>query len=69
VASTPQLVALVVRGGTVLYGDPALVDVLRPNCDHLTVAGVQTFARQRNLYPLAFRGTPRNEPPCEPATH
>ncbi len=85
VASTPQSVALVVRGGTVLYGDPALVDVVRPSCDRLTVAGVpkrlcfepnrlsaealQTFARARNLYPLAFRGTPRNEPPCEPATH
>jgi cytosine/adenosine deaminase-related metal-dependent hydrolase len=85
VASTPQSVALVVRGGTVLYGDPSLVDVLRPSCDHLDVAGMpkrlcfepnrlsaealQTFARSRNLYPLAFRETPRNEPPCEPAMH
>jgi len=83
VASTPQSVALVVRGGTVLYGDPAIVDPLRPACDHFDVAGVpkrlcfepdrlsaealQTFARERNLYPLAFRGSPRNEPPCKPA--
>jgi cytosine/adenosine deaminase-related metal-dependent hydrolase len=81
VASTPQSVELVVRGGTVLYGDPAIVDRLRPACDHLSVAGspkrlcfephrlsaeaLQTFARQRNLYPLAFRGTPRNEPRCK----
>ncbi len=85
VASTPQSVALVVRGGTVLYGDPAIVDRVRPACDRLDVAGVpkrlcfepnrlsaealQTFARQRDLYPLAFRGTPRNEPPCVPTTH
>jgi cytosine/adenosine deaminase-related metal-dependent hydrolase len=82
VASTPSSVALVVRGGTVLYGDPAIVDGLRPSCDHLSVAGVpkrlcfeagrlsgealETFARERDLYPLAFPATPRNEPPCEP---
>jgi len=83
VASTPQSAALVVRGGTVLYGDPSIVDRLRPACDHFDVAGVpkrlcfepnrlsaealQTFARERNLYPLAFRGSPRNEPPCLPS--
>jgi cytosine/adenosine deaminase-related metal-dependent hydrolase len=83
VDATPQSVAVVVRGGTVLYGDPAIVDRLRPACDRFTVAGVpkrlcyepkrlsaealQTFARTRNLYPLAFAGTPRNEPPCEPS--
>jgi cytosine/adenosine deaminase-related metal-dependent hydrolase len=83
IAATPQSVELVVRGGTVLYGAPAIVDELRPACDHFTVAGVPkrlcfeparlsaealaTFARQRGLYPLAFRGTPKNEPPCEPS--
>ena len=80
VQSTPQSTALVVRGGTVLYGDGTIVDALRPVCESITVGGsmkrlcaepgrpsaaeMETFAYGRGLYPLAFDDTPRNEPPC-----
>ena len=80
VSSTPRSVALVMRGGTILYGIPTVVDALRPGCGALDVAGaakllcpepdrldagaLQAFARSRNLYPIAFAGPPLNEPTC-----
>ena len=81
VDSTPQSTALVIRGGRVLYGTPAIVDRLRGGCSTIAAGGtvkrlcgeagrasgaaMQAFARGRNLYPVAFDGTPRNEPPCK----
>ena len=81
VASSPQNVELVVRGGTPLYGAPAVLDEIRPGCAAIRVAGtmkrlcaepdrlsahdLQAFADSRALYPLAFADRPLNEPPCE----
>jgi cytosine/adenosine deaminase-related metal-dependent hydrolase len=79
--STPQKVALVLRGGTVLYGRDELVDRLKTGCQPLNVGGdsrrlcsesgtpnaveLEEFAHSRGLYPLAFSGKPTNEPSCE----
>ena len=84
VQSTPQSVVLVLRGGVPLYGQPAVVDALRPGCEALDVAGssrrlcpepgrpavaeIEGFVAGRSLYPLAFAGTPLNEPACEIAS-
>lgn len=81
VRSSPATIALVLRGGTVLYGKPDIVDALRPGCGTLDVAGnarrvcseagrpdiaaLQAFATERALYPVAFNATPLNEPSCE----
>jgi hypothetical protein len=81
VESTPQSTALVVRGGRVMYGTPAIVDALRGGCSTIAAGGtpkrlcdepgrasgaaMQAFARAHHLYPVAFDGTPRNEPTCE----
>jgi cytosine/adenosine deaminase-related metal-dependent hydrolase len=81
VQSSPQNVSLVVRGGTVLYGDPRVVDALHPGCETIdaggamkrlcgeagrpTAAALEAFAGTRGLYPLAFAGVPKNEPLCE----
>ena len=80
VRSSPQRVVLVLRGGTILYGQAPVVDALRPGCEPLDVAGstrrlcpeagrpdvatLAAFAAGRALYPLAFAGTPLNEPAC-----
>jgi cytosine/adenosine deaminase-related metal-dependent hydrolase len=40
IESQPQHVALVLRGGTVLSGDAALVDALTTGCDSLDMCGV-----------------------------
>ena len=83
VDATPQSVALVLRGGKILYGKPAIVDRLQSGCEILDVDGsprrlcsepgrwdasaLQAFARSRRLYPVAFSGIPLNEPSCEPS--
>jgi cytosine/adenosine deaminase-related metal-dependent hydrolase len=80
VDSSAQSTALVVRGGRVMYGAPSIVDGLRRGCSTIAAGGtvkrlcgepgrasgaaMQAFARRRNLYPVAFDGTPRNEPAC-----
>lgn len=77
----PQDVALVMRGGTVLYGDDATVNSLGTNCDTLDVCGTQkrvclqseitmTLAQLQaavgNIYPAFSCTTPTNEPSCTP---
>ena len=78
----PADVALVTRGGEVLYGDSAIVDELRTSCDRLDVCGVSksvclsgdTGLSLANLqsstggaYPLFFcDAEPNNEPSCVP---
>ena len=80
VDSSAQSTALVVRGGRIMYGAPAIVDGIRGGCSTIAAgstvkrlcgepgrasgAAMQAFARSRNLYPVAFDGTPRNEPTC-----
>jgi large repetitive protein len=78
----PQEVALVIRGGDVLYGDDALVTELAAgSCDALDVCsvakrvcveseiGMNLAALQADVgsqYGLFFCGTPDNEPSCHP---
>ena len=78
----PEDTTLVMRGGTVLYGDDALVSALAGgNCDAMDVCGTskrlcamddigQTLAQLEssagNLYPLFYCDTPLNEPSCLP---
>jgi hypothetical protein len=75
-------VRLVLRAGKVLYGDSALVDALKPDCDELDVCGVArkvcldvpgvTMASVRTAlsgnYPTHFckDKTPTAEPSCTP---
>nr|WP_246377007.1 MULTISPECIES: amidohydrolase family protein [Gluconacetobacter] len=83
VRARPQDEMLVLRGGTVLLGRGDLVDRLRPSCEAIDVPGVslklcpepgrvsaaelEAYAARHALYPLAFDGTPPDEPPCETA--
>ena len=77
----PKDVALVMRGGTVLYGDDALVAALAQSCDALDVCGSgkrvctmsevgKSYADLRAgasaKYPLFACGVPDNEPSCTP---
>ena len=83
VAAEPPEVVLVLRGGTALYGDAAVVEAIRgPGCDPLDVCGrakqvclqseigktlAQLQAGLGNVYPAFFCGTPIDEPTCRPA--
>jgi hypothetical protein len=81
VAAEPADVALVLRAGTVLYGDQPLVDALGgAGCDPLDVCGAAksvcalsetghdyaTMQRYANTFPLFYCGTPDGEPSCVP---
>ncbi len=74
-------VALVLRGGKVLYGDDAAVATLDPSCETLDVCGVAKrvclgelgtdlatlMAANTGTYGLVWCGEPANEPSCVPA--
>jgi len=77
----PQDVALVMRGGKVLYGDDAVVGGLAQGCDTLDVCGTSKqvclmgeigknlAALQTSvgtIYPAFACGEPMNEPSCTP---
>lgn len=80
--ATPSDIALVMRGGSILYGDSALLtDLDADNCDAIDVCGVDkqlcasddigiNFAALQssvgNQYPLFFCGEPAAEPSCLP---
>jgi len=81
IAGTEADTVLVMRGGEPLFGDAALMDVLRPGCESLDVCGTskvacveadtgETLAAARSamesFYPLFFCGTPDDEPSCVP---
>lgn len=74
-------VSLVLRGGVVQYGDAALVEGLRAECDPFDVCTVAKRAcvvpetaatlaslqtANASLYPLSFCGAPPSEPTCTP---
>jgi hypothetical protein len=75
-------VALVLRGGTPLYGDANIVAALANDCDDLDVCGVskrvcasseigESYATLRDsvashTYPAFYCDTPVNEPTCTP---
>ncbi|HTR54641.1 MAG TPA: amidohydrolase family protein, partial [Kofleriaceae bacterium] len=79
----PADVALVMRSGTVLYGDDAVVSALAPSCDTLDVCStskrvcLQTeigeslatlqAAVGASMYPAFACATPMNEPTCTPS--
>nr|WP_246375838.1 amidohydrolase family protein [Gluconacetobacter takamatsuzukensis] len=83
VRATPQDDMLVLRGGRMLVGRSDIVDRLRPDCAAIAVPGaalelcpepgrasaaeLSAHAAAHGLYPLAFAGTPPDEPPCETA--
>ena len=78
----PADVALVMRGGKVLYGDDAVVSALAQSCDSLDVCGTtkracvmgeigETLMQLQtavgaSAYPLFACDTPMNEPSCTP---
>ena len=77
----PQDVALVMRGGKVLYGDASAVGALAQSCDAVDVCGTakqvclssdiaKTYEQLKtaagNIYPAFACGTPENEPSCTP---
>lgn len=82
IEATPQDVALVLRGGKVLYGDSGIVDALSTGCGDLMVCGnakkvcvdtpgvtlADITAAAAASYPLFFcKGeTPKDEPSCVP---
>jgi hypothetical protein len=82
IEGTPQDVALVLRGGRVMFGDAAIVEALSPGCGELPVCGVtkkvcvdtpgvtlaDITAAAAASYPLFFcKGeTPKDEPSCVP---
>jgi hypothetical protein len=81
IAAQPQDVVLVLRAGTVLYGDATIIGALgTPSCDAVSVCGVSksiclkeintTYAALQasggNNYAAFFCGTPTNEPTCTP---
>ncbi len=82
IQAAPEDVALVLRGGTALYGDDAVVSALATGCDAVTVCTVdkrvclqseigQTLAQLTtavgaSAYPAFACGTPTNEPTCTP---
>jgi cytosine/adenosine deaminase-related metal-dependent hydrolase len=83
IAAAPADVVLVMRGGTVLYGDAPLVRALRPSgCDAVAVCGAaKSLCLQSEIgmswdmlksavgdtYGAFFCGTPDSEPSCTPA--
>ena len=81
IEAQPQDVALVMRAGTVLYGDDAAVSALALQCDTVNVCGtgkrvcmytevLKTLASLTTaagaVYPAFECGTPTNEPSCTP---
>ncbi|CAN5205482.1 hypothetical protein BH11MYX1_BH11MYX1_38990 [soil metagenome] len=82
VDAKPEDVALVMRGGKVLYGDDALVGGLATQCDQVNVCNVmkqvclmtevqKTYAglmsAAGSVYPaFSCDATPMNEPSCDP---
>ena len=80
--AAPDQMVLVIRGGTVLYGDSDLVsDLASGTCDTMDVCGVQKRlcasgdigkslsdlqTSVGNAYPLFFCGVPDDEPSCKP---
>ena len=81
IEAQPQDVALVLRGGKVLYGDDSAVGTLAQGCDQLDVCGTSKqvclmseigknlAALQTSvgsIYPAFQCGTPMNEPSCTP---
>ena len=83
IEAQPDDVVLVMRGGTALYGDDALVSALALGCDQLDVCGTakrlcltteisETLATLTTnvgsgAYPIFACGTPANEPTCVPS--
>jgi cytosine/adenosine deaminase-related metal-dependent hydrolase len=83
IEAQPQDVALVMRAGTALYGDDAVVSVLGTNCDAVAVCGTakrvcltseigESYATLASIvgtgmYPAFACGTPMNEPTCTPS--
>jgi hypothetical protein len=83
IQAQPQDVALVMRGGKVLYGDDTSVGALATGCDSLDVCGTTkqvclqselgknlaalTTAVGSGMYPAFACGTPMNEPTCTPS--
>ena len=79
----PQDVALVMREGTTLYGDDAVVSVLAQSCDPVAVCATAkrvclqseiseslatlTTNVGSGMYPAFACGTPMNEPTCTPS--
>jgi len=82
IEAQPQDVALVMRGGKVLYGDDAVVGALAQTCDAVDVCGTgkrvctmtevgKTYsalqtAAGASIYPAFACGQPANEPSCVP---
>ena len=80
--AAPEDVALVMRGGTTLYGDDAVVSALAQSCDAVTVCTAakrvclmseisETYSTLSTnvgatMYPAFACGTPTNEPTCTP---
>ncbi len=82
IEAQPQDVTLVMRGGTAIYGDDAVVGALAQSCDTVDVCGTgkrvcamsevnKSFsdlqAAVSTKYPLFSCGTPDNEPSCTPS--
>lgn len=82
IEAEPKDVALVMRGGKVLYGDDALVAATTESCDVVDVCTVskrvcltsevgKSYADlttgAKNIYPAFQCGTPMNEPTCTPS--
>jgi cytosine/adenosine deaminase-related metal-dependent hydrolase len=82
IEAKPEDVALVMRGGTVLYGDDAVVGALAQTCDTVDVCGTakrvctmtevgKTYSALKtaagaSTYPAFACGAPVNEPSCVP---
>ncbi len=81
IEAQPEDVVLVLRGGTVLYGDADIVGALETGCDTLDVCGTQKSAcvmreigmslsalqtANSSHYPLFFCDDPTGEPTCIP---
>lgn len=82
IEAQPQDVVLVMRGGTAIYGDDAVVGALAQSCDTVDVCGTgkrvcamaevgKTFgdlqAAVAPKYPLFSCGVPASEPSCTPS--
>jgi hypothetical protein len=81
VTAEPKDVALVMRGGTVLYGDDAVVNATAQSCDVVDVCGTskrvcalsetgKTYGDLKaatDIYPAFQCGTPMDEPTCLPS--
>jgi hypothetical protein len=81
IAAEPKDVALVMRGGKILYGDAAAVEQLASDCDTLDVCTsskrvclkseigktwTELQAAVGTIYPAFACGTPEKEPSCTP---